>query len=192
MVLERVPDQVETEERLTPAEFVQRENEQPLAKTKLAEFIAREGLAASSLARQAEIAPPYIFELIAGRSTPRADTLEKIAYAASELLKRDVGVDEVYDFRRPPLPALGKHDRNIYPSDSAGAKTSGVAGDPAILRADLLLLERRFANVDMRKLNPEAATRWASELEWANELRSSLGLPKIDYTKSTWTRYRAK
>jgi hypothetical protein len=173
----RTPDEVE---------------EQP--QTMLDGFITREGLAASALARQAEIAGPHIFELIAGRSTPRADTLRRLAHAASELLKRDVSVEELWDFGRPPLPALAKFDRNAYRrSDAPAAKTGVVAGDPAILRADLLLLERRFANVDMKTLkekNPEAAARWLSEHEWMNDLRVALELPKIDYGKPAWIRYR--
>jgi hypothetical protein len=164
-------------------------------RTKLGQFIKREGLVASALARQAGLATPYIFELIAGRSTPRADTLDNLAYAASELLKRDVGVEEVWDFRRPPLPALGKWDRNVYRSESAPANPVAVAGDPEILRADLVRLERRFANVDLKTLkekNPEAAERWASEVEYMAELRCALQLPRVDYSKTTWLRYRAK
>jgi transcriptional regulator with XRE-family HTH domain len=155
-------------------------------------FIAREGLTASALARQAEIATPYIFELITGRSTPRADTLRRLAHAASELLKRDVSVEELWDFGRPPLPPLGKFDRNIYRSESASTNSGGLTGDPALLHAELLRMERRFANVDLKLLNPAAAVRWASEFEGMNDLRSALALPTVDYSKPGWARHRAK
>jgi len=64
--------------------------------TRIAVFCEREGLAISRLARKADMSTPHLFGIVAGNSSPKESTMERLRRAASELLARDVSVLEMF------------------------------------------------------------------------------------------------
>jgi hypothetical protein len=75
-------------------------------RTRLEAFLVAAPFSLGKLARAADMPHGTLDAIRTGRSTPKADTIERLRRAASELAGREIDVREMFEFGDPPnVPA---------------------------------------------------------------------------------------